>query len=893
MAIRCVKGFVLSGLTLLLSACGGGGGKTVNTTLPGQTVTSTYTMTASVQDATGQPTATVTQGTPVTGVALVTQVNTIATPGMPDRITRSPGVGLIVTFASAGGILTPSTGTALTDGNGKATIVLMPGGAAGAYALTASTHGATATVNYQIGSTLVPTLTLDLINAAGASTTEVAAGSINTVRVTALRVETQANGTPTGRLTPAPGVIITASSDGGVFDPTIGTALTGADGAATVRLLANVVDAAFQLTVKATIDGTDVTQTLGYQITVPSVQLGSGSPFVAGVLAISQPLIGAGGSTAVSVNLVDAAGQPFLPPVSIVFTSACAQNHGATLTSPVMSANGLAVSTYTAGAGCVGTDTVVANATIPGSALPLTAQGVIHIAPPTAGAITFASAIPASIALRGHGTSTQPEATAVTFMVLSATGIPVPNQRVNFALTTAAGGLSLVEAQATSDSAGHVLTHAQSGTVAVVFRVVATLDGTQISTQSQGISVSTGTADQNSFSVSATTLNPEAFNYDGVTDTVTARAGDLFHNPVADGTVIQFTTGGGSIQPSCTTTNGTCSVTWTSQAPRPPSGRAVVLAYTPGDESFVDLNGNGVFSGNDTWTDLPEAFRDDNENGQYDPGEFFVDANGNGHYDGPNGLYDGALCDPSTHKCGQSKSVDVRGSLVIVMATSHAVIYIVPSTIHITSTGSASVRIEVSDDHGNLPAMGTTITATSSKGMLQGTATWTVGNSNARGPFVAFVTLSGTATDSGTGTFNVAVMTPGGTLTNGQALVQVDAPTAPAAAVEQAVSLQVTPSAVTVHPGQSLQVPVAIRAVSRTGERVSGVMPVVSCFTGGASHLYLVPLSGQHPITAGNDNAMPSWPITATAAMKSAGSGTCTFVAGPLSATMKVEVAPQ
>lgn len=894
MTMRSFKAWAATGMLMLLSACGGGGGggsTPRDTTLPGQTVVTSYTITAGLWDAAGHQVASVAQGTSVSAVAIVTEVKTITTPGLADRITRNPAAGQVVTFTTTGGVLTPSSGTSLTGNDGKASIVLTPGGDAGAYALTAATHGATANVNYQIASTLVPTLKLDLVDASGAATSEIAAGSINTVRVQALRIETEANGTPTGRLIPAAGIIITVSSDGGVFDPTTGTALTGADGFATVRLLANVVNAAFVLTVKGTIDGTDVTQSMGYQVTVPSVQVGSGSPFVAGELSIGQASIGAGGSTAVSVYLVDESGHPFLPPMSIEFTSACALNHGATLTSPVMSANGSAISTYTAGAGCVGADTVIAKATIPGSALPLTAQGVIHIAPPTAGSITFESATPAAIALRGHGSANLPETTAVAFTVISGAGIPVPNQLVHFSLTTAAGGLSLLEAQATSDSAGHVLTHVHSGTVAVVFRVGATLDGTSISTQSQGISVSTGTADQNSFSVSATVLNPEAFSVDGVPVTLTARAGDWFHNPVADGTVIQFTTGGGSVQPSCTTTNGACSVIWTSQAPRPANGRAVVLAYTSGDESFVDLDGNGLYSGSDTFADLPEAWRDDNENGHYDAGEFFIDANGNSHHDEGNTLYDGSLCDINTHRCGQSRAVDVRGSLVIAMSTSHAAIVINPSSIHISPSRSASVRIEVSDDHGNLPPMGTTITATSSKGTLGSTATWTVGNSNAHGPFVAVTTLSGSAGDTGSGTFNVAVTTPSGVVTNAQAVVQVDA--AAAAAQGAAASLQVMPSSVTIQPGQSLLQKISFRAVTKEGDRVAGVVPTVACTTAEAKHLFLVPDSDHHPETADSDNSMPAWPITMTAGTDGTGSGRCTFMAGALRANVNIEVAPQ
>lgn len=59
------------------------------------------------------------------------------------------------------------------------------------------------------------------------------------------------------------------------------------------------------------------------------------------------------------------------------------------------------------------------------------------------------------------------------------------------------------------------------------------------------------------------------------------------------------------------TTNGSCSVKWTSQAPRPDDMRVSVMAFMQGEESFTDTNGNGV----------------------YDSGEFFIDRNLNGVFD--------------------------------------------------------------------------------------------------------------------------------------------------------------------------------------------------------------------------------------------------------------------
>ena len=52
----------------------------------------------------------------------------------------------------------------------------------------------------------------------------------------------------------------------------------------------------------------------------------------------------------------------------------------------------------------------------------------------------------------------------------------------------------------------------------------------------------------------------------------------------------------------------------------PLGGRATVLVTAKGQESFIDINGNGLFDTNEYYSgyDLPEAFVDHNENGFYD-----------------------------------------------------------------------------------------------------------------------------------------------------------------------------------------------------------------------------------------------------------------------------------
>lgn len=213
------------------------------------------------------------------------------------------------------------------------------------------------------------------------------------------------------------------------------------------------------------------------------------------------------------------------------------------------------------------------------------------------------------------------------------------------------------------------------------------------------LSVSTGLADQNSFSLSRSAFNVHALNFDGNEVDVTVFLADHFNNPVPDGTAVNFIAEGGSIEPSCVTKNGRCDVIWRSQNPRPFTaesyansilakcdggrpcpfgiinndlsidrplgGRATITAYAVGQESFSDLNGNGRFDLGEFYSayDLSEAFTDHNEDGVYggkscadasdpcnpansqgDEFEEFIDFNGNGTFDAPNGLYNGLLC---------------------------------------------------------------------------------------------------------------------------------------------------------------------------------------------------------------------------------------------------------
>ena len=277
--------------------------------------------------------------------------------------------------------------------------------------------------------------------------------------------------------------------------------------------------------------------------------------------------------------------------------------------------------------------------------------------------------------------------------------LPVVGRTVTFTASGASSTLS--PASAETDDSGAASTTLTSGDVAGTVTVTATIAGVsgsvevQINLGTPGPSFpSTGIPDQNSFSIAVDTLNPEGFDFDGESATVTVRLADHLNGTgVADGTLVRFSTEGGRIEPFCETSGGTCSVQWESSDPRPADGRSAILAWTLGNESFVDLDSDGVLNGNDVFdtadindatpgNDVPEGFRDDNHNGVYDAAseEFPAEhpTSDDGIYDFGDNEYNGVSCEdiagPPPVKCSSNQLVTIwrQGSIDVSASTTNA-----------------------------------------------------------------------------------------------------------------------------------------------------------------------------------------------------------------------------
>jgi hypothetical protein len=312
--------------------------------------------------------------------------------------------------------------------------------------------------------------------------------------------------------------------------------------------------------------------------------------------------------------------------------------------------------------------------------------GGVVATPVVAGNIVFDSAVPSWIYIKNSGAIEQ---TILKFKVTSVKGEPAAAATVNFSVQDDNPyGLTLLSNSAVSDADGVVQVTVKSGAIPGPVKVKAALaTDAAVSSLSQGVTVSTSPPSQKFMSVASDKYAIEGQNIDGTEANITVRIADQQGNPVQDGTVVNFTTEGGQIAGSCATalTAGvsSCSVKLVSQNFRPANGRVSVLAYLEGVKEFSDLNSDNIFNGSDVLKDMGDAYRDDNENGIYDTGEFLISRGGVTTCAGT--PYSSGLYYPSrANTCSGQLRTTVRQQVVIAFATSAA--KVIPSIDLVTQT---------------------------------------------------------------------------------------------------------------------------------------------------------------------------------------------------------------
>lgn len=590
--MRCILGWALGLSILLLTACGGGGGNSGTCLLCGS---------GSGSGGGGSTSADVTVADLRVDLSALTLANQLPQPvtvtvtavNANNQIVSA--VPVVVT-ANNGGVVTATS--ASTDSTGTLTATVGMG---------SDSTPRTITITATSGS-IVKTASLSVVTGAsgGAATMSVSlssqtvtANSPATVSVTLL----DANGAA------VPNTVVGFSTVAGLGTFSSSTALTNSLGVASVALypVTSTSSGADNVRATATVNGTDLTKTTGFQITATAVSISS---FTSDLAALS---LSAYGQANLTVNL---AGTTAGTPVALSIVSQCANKNKASITpATVTTATGTANFTFKdAGCGATNTSSTVSDTITVSVTGTATSKALsIPIASPAVSSLGFVSASPSTIFLKASGYT---ETSTVTFVVKDQAGNPLPSQSVDLTPTTTVGGLTMdggtAKVTKLSDSNGEVTVRINSGTIPTPVRVTAVLTGTNISTVSSNLSVAVGLPSQLNFSLAQKTINIEGMNVDGTPNTYTVIASDRMGNPVPDGTTVNFIAEGGQIQSQNFTklTNGLTSAAaqFQSAEPRPADGRVTVVAYAQGEESFLDANGDNVWASTEDYQDLGNVF---------------------------------------------------------------------------------------------------------------------------------------------------------------------------------------------------------------------------------------------------------------------------------------------
>jgi len=449
------------------------------------------------------------------------------------------------------------------------------------------------------------------------TTTYTVTVSLSSQTVTAAQPATVTARVASSTGTPVGNQVVNFGTGTGLGAFSAATALTDGQGVATVILspATSTSVGADTVIASATINGTAVAGSIGFQLTATNVTISAFTATPTGALP-------AYGQAQLTVTL---AGTSASTPVNVAVSSACVTQGRATLTpASATTSTGSATFTYRdQGCGAFNsTDGLQASVT----GTSATATTNITLTAPTVASIAFVSADPPEIYLRGSGLV---ENSNVTFQVRDTNGQGVPNQTVTLDATTLAGGLLLDGGSAAvtkvTDSNGNVIVRINAGTVPTPVRVRATLASSGVSTLSSNLAVAVGLPSQQNFSLSQRSFNIEGLNVDGSSNAYTVIASDRLGNPVPDGTAINFIAEGGQVQAIRQTviTNGLSSATanFQSATPKPADGRVTVLAYALGEESFLDSNGDNVFTPGEDYQDLGDVFLDRLLNGSFNGAE--------------------------------------------------------------------------------------------------------------------------------------------------------------------------------------------------------------------------------------------------------------------------------
>lgn len=397
---------------------------------------------------------------------------------------------------------------------------------------------------------------------------------------------------------------------------------------------------------------------------------------VAGVGGTQIPLFS---NTTITATVTDVLGNNVTDNTAVSFTTT-----GGSVTATVPTSGGAATTIFDGG-NVSGLYTVTATAGTVSNTID------IEVLPLDAGIIKVESVTPESVQVLG---TTGEQTSTIRFLVQDAAGNPVdgeivyifldPNQLGGGESISSGGSFGTKVSATTANGIAQVTVRsgAISGTLDITALVdpdiedatqsaailaalpdlssnPGTIDGDEFSTVAQ-VTIVGGVADGAHLTLAASTLNLAGGLYVDLPSTVTAIVADRFSNIVPDGTNVSFESECGRIGESAgfttSTQQGQAQAVFRTSNPMIPddllggpapagrTGLCRVMAYTTGDESYYDANGNGVFDTGDTCTgDLSEPFIDANDNGIHEDLEFYVDVDNNGIFTAAN-----STCDSDT-----------------------------------------------------------------------------------------------------------------------------------------------------------------------------------------------------------------------------------------------------
>jgi hypothetical protein len=393
---------------------------------------------------------------------------------------------------------------------------------------------------------------------------------------------------------------------------TSGSVLTNAEGIAQVFIKPDsaTVTGAYTVSSSVSYNGMSATDEKTFSVQPTNIQLGQ--------LTITDTNLTSGGQTSVSMKVTDSNGVAISGTI-INLSASCGQ-----LPAQVTSdADGTAQFVYKAinadGSLCEGTVRLNASSGTVSQTQNLTVQKA------EATSIIYTSN-ELTMGIENSGSSSTGQ---VQFTVYTDT-TPLANTKVKVSLEKSPLGLKFGPNRnsddfiATTDQNGVIAVNLYPGSTPGPVEIKASLvSDPSINALSKNITVASARVSQSGLSISWE-QNVLDWGSDGASTGGTVRMVDRNGNAVPDGTVINFTAEGGKITPSCATTDGACSITFSTQNPRPGDGRVSILAVAEGEKDYIDVNKNNKWDkGEDLFVhNIGDTFRDDNENGTYEPGEF-------------------------------------------------------------------------------------------------------------------------------------------------------------------------------------------------------------------------------------------------------------------------------